>query len=245
MKKNNFLNFNKSFVPYNYIWVKEKPISFITESFHKFLANLEYVNVDNKFNIIQVTSSLSGEGKSTFISNVAYLLKQKGHNTVLIDLDLRKPKIHRIYDVENDIGITDILTNRVTIEKAIKHKKNLGFDVITSGSKTNAVANLLESKKIRGLIQELKKKYDYILIDSPPVINVSDALYISKFSDALVFVVAQEQVKRGVIKEAINLLKQNKVNILGLVLNKIEMKKNRYGYGYSYGYGYEYSYEED
>lgn len=245
MKKNNFLNFNKSFVPYNYIWVKEKPISFITESFHKFLANLEYVNVDNKFNIIQVTSSLSGEGKSTFISNVAYLLKQKGHNTVLIDLDLRKPKIHRIYDIENDIGITDILTNRVTIEKAIKNKKSLGFDVITSGSKTNAVINLLESKKIRDLIQELKKKYDYILIDSPPVINVSDALYISKFSDALVFVVAQEQVKRGVIKEAVNLLKQNKVNILGLVLNKIEMKKNRYGYGYSYGYGYEYSYEED
>jgi len=240
--KNKLFNLKK-IPPYNYIWVKENPISYITEGFQKFLANLEYVNVDQKYKVLQVTSSLTGEGKSTFFSNVAYLLSQKGHKVILVDLDLRKPKIHRIYDIENKNGITDILTERSTLENSIKKNKKLGFDVLNSGEKTNAVVNLLESKKMKNLIEKLKTIYDYVLIDSPPVINVSDALYISKLSDAIIFVIAQKQVKKAVIKEAVSLLKLNNINVLGVAMNKVDLKNNRYGYGYGYGYGYEYQSE--
>jgi protein-tyrosine kinase len=233
---------NKKIIPYDFIWTKEKPISYITESYQKIIANLEYVNVDKKYQVLQICSSVSSEGKTTFLSNLAYLLSKKGKKTILIDLDLRRPKVHKIYDVDNTKGITDILTERVELEDAIKSKKKYGFDSITSGEKTTAIVNLLESNKMKELIQKLRKKYDYILIDSPPVINVSDALYISKLSDSLIFVLSQKETKRGLVKEAINLLKSNNCNILGIVLNQVDIKRTRYGYGYGYGYGYDYSY---
>ena len=246
MKKNSKLLFkSKNFLTYDYIWCKENPISYITESFQKFLANLEYVNVDKKYQVIQITSSLTREGKTTFISNVAYLLGQKGYKTILIDLDLRKPKIHRMYNIENSIGLTDVLSEKAELDKAIKKNKNIGFDVLLSGEKTTAVVNVIQSEKMMNLINKLREKYDYILIDSPPVINVSDALYISKLSDTLVFSIAQKVAKRAVVKEAINLLRQNEINIMGIVMTQVDLTRNKYGYGYGYGYGYDYSYEDD
>jgi len=246
MKKNKkmFLS-KKNTMPYNYIWTKEKPLSYITEAYQKFLANLEYVNVDKKYKTIQITSSLSGEGKSTFLANVAYLLSQKNKKTILIDLDLRKPKVHRIYDIENSNGITDLLAERTTLDKAIKKNKHQGFDIIPSGERTTTVINLIESQKMNQLILSLREKYDYILIDSPPVINVSDALYISKFADAVVFAISQSQTKKSVAKEAVKLLRQNNVNVIGTVITQIDLKSRRYGYGYGYGYGYYNDYTKD
>jgi protein-tyrosine kinase len=246
LKKNKKRNkSNKKTAFYNYIWTKENPISYITESYQKIIANLEYVNVDKKYQVLQICSSVSSEGKTTFLSNLAYLLSKKGKKTILIDLDLRKPKVHKIYDVDNTKGITEILTERVELKDAIKRKKENGFDVITSGEKTTAIINLLESNKMKELIEKLRKEYDYILLDSPPIINVSDALYISKLSDSIIFVVSLNQTKRGLIKEAINLLKQNNCNLLGIVVNQVDIKKTRYGYGYGYGYGYDYSYDTE
>ena len=242
--KNKIFN-NEKFIPYNYIWVKENPISYITEGFQKFLVNLEYVNVDKKYQVIQITSSLSKEGKTTFLSNIAYLLGQKGFKTVVVDLDLRKPKLHRIYDCENTNGVTDILSGRIDLDSGIKKNKKLGFHAITSGEKTTAVINVLESNKMKNLFQDLRKKYDYILIDSPPVINVSDALYISKLSDSVIFAVSQAGVKRGIAKEAVSLLKQNNINVLGIVMTQVDLKRGKYGYGYGYGYDYTYENRDD
>lgn len=247
MKKRNKKSslINNKLISYKTIWTREKPISYITESFQKLIANLEYVNVDKKYQVLQVSSSVSSEGKTTFLANLAYLLHKKGKKTILIDLDLRKPKVHRIYDVENTVGVTDILAERVQLEEAIKKSRDNGFDCITSGEKTTAVVNLLESKKIKLLIEKLREEYDYVLIDSPPVINVSDAIYISRLSDSIIFIISQNRAKRGLVKEAINLLKQNKCNILGIVVNQVDIKKSRYGYGYGYGYGYDYSYNSE
>ena len=241
--RNKEINNKRNILPYSYIWTKGNPIAFTTEMYQKFLANLEYVNVDKKLKVIQVTSSISGEGKSTFLSNVAYLLSKKGLKTILVDVDLRKPKVHRIYDVENNSGLTDVLAERETLEKAIKKEKKLGFDVLTSGEKTTAVTNLIESKKMLNLIEKLKSEYDYVLIDSPPVINVADALYISKFTDAVVFIVSQKITKKSVALEAIKILNLNQVNIIGTVLTQVDLRNNRYGY--SYGYGYDYYNEDD
>lgn len=242
--KNQFLNKNKH-IPYNFIWTKEKPISYITESYQKFLANLEYVNIDKKYKVIQTTSSITSEGKTTFQANVAFLLAQKKYKTILVDLDLRKPKVHKIYNVPNTEGVTEVLSDKVSLENAIKSDKKYGFDVLTSGEKTEAVINLIQSNKMTKMFDTLREKYDYILVDSPPIINVSDSLYISKVTDSVIFVISQKDTKRGVVKEALSLLNQNKINVIGAVVSQVDITKSRYGYGYGYGYGYNYSYEEE
>jgi protein-tyrosine kinase len=243
LKNKKLLGQNK--LDYDYIYTKENPISFITEAHQKFLVNLEFINVDKAYKSIQITSSLSSEGKSTFLSNVAYLLGQKGLKVILVDLDLRKPKVHRIINKANEDGITEVLTEKISLEKAIKKDTKLGFDALVSGEKASAVVNLLQSKKMKTLFSDLKKLYDYILVDSPPVINVSDALYIAQITDATVFAISQQETKRSVAKEAINLLKQSNVNVIGAVATQVDIRKNAYGYGYGYGYGYNYTYEQN
>ena len=244
MKNKKMKKMNKSTdIPYNFIWSKEKPLSFHTENYQKLIANLEYVNVDRKYKVFQITSSLGSEGKSTVLSNIAFLLGQKKQKVILIDLDLRRPKVHYVYDIENKDGLVDYLAGRIPIDKVIKFKKNYGFDVINSGEKTSAIINLLQSNKLKKLIDELKSSYDYILIDSPPVINVSDSLYISRLSDAVIFTLNQESTSISVAKEGVSLLKQNNINVIGIVINRVDLDKSSYGYGYGYSYGYNYDYE--
>ena len=98
---------------------------------------------------------------------------------------------------------------------------------------------------MKRLFDDLRKKYDYILIDSPPVINVSDALYIAKISDSVIFALSQKGVKRGIAREAVSLLKQNKIDILGIVMTQVDLKRGKYGYGYGYGYDYTYENKND
>lgn len=223
-------------IPYNYIYTLENPMTFITEEYQKTLVNFEFINVDNKYQVIQITSSLQSEGKTTFVSNFASLLAQKKKRVLLIDLDLRRPKIHRVFDQMNDIGLTDILLGNATLQDALIKTEKSTIDLLLSGQKTTTVINILESEKLRQIIQELKTLYDYILIDSPPVIAVSDALYISKLCDGVLFIMEHDKTKKNIIKEAISTLTKNAVPILGTVLVQVDLKRNLYSYGYGYTY---------
>ena len=225
-------------LPYNYVYAKEHPSNYITEAYQKFIINLEFINLDGKYKVFQVTSSLGAEGKSTFIGNIAFLLAKKGLKVCVIDLDLRKPKIHRIIDVANEKGVSDYLSGKINLTEAIV-KSSLGFDVMVRGENTDAVVNVLTSEKLKALLFTLKEKYDYILVDSPPVILVSDSLYIAKIVDATVFAISQSETSRKVVKEAVDLLKQNQVNIIGVIMLQVNFKNSSYGYGYGYGYSYE------
>ncbi len=224
---------------YDYIVTKEQPLSYTAESFQKVLINLDYANIDQHYKVIQFTSTLASEGKSTFVSNIAYLLGQKGKKIVLLDLDLRKSKMHRVFNAPNKNGLTDYLSGKIPFEGLVQTSDYIGIDYIVTGEKTTAVVNVLESNKLKELILKLKETYDYVLLDSPPVIAVSDALYISKLSDAVIFVVAQGVAKKSLVKEAIQTLKHNNVTILGTVLTQVNIKNSGYGYGYDYTYKYE------
>ena len=215
---------------YDYLVTKQDPLSFVTESFQKVIINIEYSNVDGNLKVIQFTSTLPSEGKSTFVSNLSYLLGQKGKKVILLDLDLRKPKMNRVFNVPNKDGLTDYLAGKIELEKAINHSEQIGIDFITAGEKTSAVVNVLEAKKLKDLIAHLRETYDYVLLDTPPVISVSDALYISKLADAIIFIVAQNKAKKALVKEAINTLKDYGTPILGMVLTQFDMKS---GYGYN------------
>src|SRR5690606_2466855 len=185
------------------------------------------------------TSSLASEGKTTFISNIGYLLGQRGMKVCLLDLDLRKPKLNRVFNVPNQNGLTDYLSGKITFEKLIQHSKDLNVDYVTAGEKTTAIINVLEAHKLSELIKKLKETYDYVLLDTPPVIAVSDALYIAKNADGVIFVVAQNVAKKALVKEAIQLLKRNNVDIIGTILTQVDIKRGEYGYGYDYSYKYE------
>jgi protein-tyrosine kinase len=224
---------------YDYIVTKEQPLSYTAESFQKVLINLDYANIDGNYKVIQFTSTLASEGKSTFVSNMAYLLGQKGKKVILVDLDLRKPKMHRVFNVPNKNGLTDYLSGKIPYDKLIQSSKELEIDFMVTGEKTTAIVNVLEAKKLAELIAKLKETYDYVLLDTPPVIAVSDALYISKLTDGIIFVVAYGNAKKSLVKEAIQTLKHNNVNIIGTVLTQVNLKSGEYGYGYDYTYKYE------
>ena len=224
---------------YDYVVTKEQPLSYTTESFQKVLINLDYANVDNKIKVIEFTSTLASEGKSTFVSNLAYLMGQKNRKTILIDLDLRKPKGHRVFNSPNKNGLTDYLSGKVPFENLIMHSDELGIDYIVTGEKTSSIVNILEAQKLADLINRLREMYDYILLDAPPVIAVSDALYISKLADGVIFIVAQGVAKKTLVKEAIQTLRHSNVHIIGTVLTQVNLKAGEYGYGYDYSYKYE------
>lgn len=224
---------------YDYIVTKEQPLSYTTEAFQKVIINLDYANIDGKLKIIQFTSTLASEGKSTFVSNLAYLLAQKGKKVITVDLDLRKPKLHRVVNVPNKDGLTEYLAGKISYEEVIRKSDDLLFDYIISGEKTTAVINVLESTRIAELLITLKASYDYVLLDTPPVIAVSDALYVAKHADGVIFVVSQGTAKKTLVKEAIDTLKKNHVNLIGTVLTQVNLKSREYGYGYDYSYKYE------
>lgn len=219
---------------YGFLIAKEAPNSYVTESLQKLIVNLEYANIDQKYKVIQFTSSMQAEGKTTLISNVAYLLAQRGKKVLMVDLDLRRPKINRIFSVINKLGLTDYLLGKIEKKDLIQHSEDK-VDFIISGEKTTSVVQVLQSQKLQDLFNELKQEYDYILLDTPPVIVVSDALLVNKVADAIIFVVAHGQGRKSMVKEAITSLTRNNVPIIGIAMTQDRVNKgNRYGYTYKY-----------
>jgi capsular exopolysaccharide synthesis family protein len=219
---------------YGFLIAKEAPNSYVTESLQKLIVNLEYANIDQKYKVIQFTSSMQTEGKTTLISNVAYLLAQRGKKVLMVDLDLRRPKINRIFSVINKLGLTDYLLGKIEKKDLIQHSEDK-VDFIISGEKTTSVVQVLQSQKLQDLFNELKQEYDYILLDTPPVIVVSDALLVNKVADGIIFVVAHGQGRKSMVKEAITSLTRNNVPIIGIAMTQDRVNKgNRYGYTYKY-----------
>ncbi|MDY0210833.1 MAG: CpsD/CapB family tyrosine-protein kinase [Acholeplasma sp.] len=219
---------------YQYLVARDSPNSYVTESLQKLMVNLEYANIDGKYKVIQFTSSMQSEGKTTLVSNLAYLLAQSGKKVLLVDLDLRRPKVNRVYGVINKNGLTDYLLGKIEKANLISQSEDK-VDYITTGEKTTSVSNVLQSEKLFKLFQELRGEYDYILIDTPPVLVVSDALFINKISDGIVFVVAHAKAKKGMVKEAIGALNKTQTPIIGFCMTQHKVPKGtRYGYTYKY-----------
>lgn len=219
---------------YDYLVAKEAPTSFVTEQLQKMIVNLEYANVDGQYKILQFTSSTQSEGKTTLISNIAYLLASRGKRVLMVDLDLRRPKVHRINSVVNKEGLTDYLLGKIDKKKLIR-KSNDGIDYIITGEKTTSIVQILESHKLKDLFNDLINDYDYILLDTPPVIVVSDALLVNRIADGVVFVVAHGQGKKSMVKEAINTLTRNNATIVGICMTLDKVTKGKkYGYTYKY-----------
>ena len=217
------------------------------ESYNRLKDNLIYYNSDGNHKVIQIESSIAGEGKTTLTSNLAVSLALNGKKVVVVDLDLRKARIHRPFKVSKEKGIGEYVSGELTKDEIIKHT-DFGADVITRGKQVYNASMVLSSDKMKELIDELKKEYDFVLLDCPPVLIISDYINIVRISDGVLFVVAAGYTKKAAVKESYNLLCRAGAKVIGSVMTfaEHEMKDysyNKYGkYGYGNGYDYYHTY---
>ena len=201
--------------------------TFSSTGYTRLKDNILSINADGKCKVIQIESSLSHEAKTTIIANLAVSLGTTEKKVMVIDLDFRRPKLHRMFGMEKENGIKEYMQNDAKLESIIKKSKYTGVDVITRGGEVYNPAIIFMSQKFSALIKTLKEQYDYILLDCAPVLQVSDYIHISKISDGVLFIVAYAKTTKNQILEAINLLRKNDANIIGLVLSMYDRKKDK------------------
>ena len=206
-----------------------------SDNYYRLKDNVIYFSDGGKNKVFQIESSISGEGKSTVVINLAVALARSGKKVCVLDLDFRRPKMHRSFNLNNVEGISEYMLGECTKEQLIK-KTEFGVDVVNRGKTSQNTSIIFTSDKFKELINELKEEYDIILFDCPPVLLVSDYIHISKLSDAVLFVVSAGDTHRAQIKEAVELLKRNDAEIFGCVMtyNRNSKFAIKYG-GYYHG----------
>ena len=213
------------------------PKSIISESFRTIRANIGYLIKGKEKICIMLSSSVSGEGKTFCSMNLATSYSLLDKKTVLIGADLRKPKIFDDFNLNNEMGLTNYLVHKNTIDDILQPTAHQNLFVITSGPIPPNPSELLASEEMDELIIELKKRFDVIIIDTPPTGLVSDALMLAKHADVNIYVVRQNYTKKGYLRLINEYHEKKDIQNLGIVINDITLKKFGYGYGYGYGYG--------
>ncbi|GAA0070288.1 CpsD/CapB family tyrosine-protein kinase [Clostridium sardiniense] len=211
--------------------VEKKPKSIPAESYRVLRTNIQYSSIDKKIKRMLVTSSEPGEGKSTTTGNLALTFSQDEKRVLLIDCDLRKPSIHKKFRISNNIGLSDVILDNSKLDKALI-KRNDYLDILPAGKVPPNPSELLGSKALEDLLDELGKKYDVIILDTPPVHAVTDAQILSTKVDGVILVVRAERTKKESVISAKAALDKVNANILGTVLNGGESSKGKYYYYY-------------
>lgn len=236
----------KEDIPVSQLVVDKKPKGLIAEAFRTARTNLQFIYNEPGPKVISLTSTISGEGK-TFVSiNLAGILAFSGHKVIVIDCDMRKPKIHMGFEVDNDYGMSTILIGKDTIADCIRNSQMQNLDFITAGPIPPNPAELLLMPKMDETIRILKETYDFIVIDNPPSGLVSDAIVNMQRSDYPIYVFRSDYSRKFFINNLLRLKEENKITNISCILNSVDLQKNKsYGYGYGYGsynYGYGYGY---
>ena len=222
--------------------VYSKPKSKISESLRSIRSNLEFMLYENKSNIIMITSSISGEGKTFIANNLATIYAMSGKKTLLVGCDLRRAKLHKEFNIENDKGVSTVLTKKHSLSDCIKDTGIDNLSILSSGPSPPNPGELLSGVQVERLFENIKQKYDVVIVDTAPLGLVADSMMISKFVDSTVFVVRQNYTKRNLLKYVDDLYQNKKLSNISLVLNDSVVGSGAYGYGYVYGYGYGYGY---
>ena len=240
-----------------------EPHSVYSEAFRILATNLDFVNLEWGARSIMITSSVQGEGKSTTIANLAVALARTGRRVALVDLDLRRPKLDRFFKIEERPGLTHVALGRVSLDEALVTFTDIGVAddeaddfslptlrdsrgrepqqgslmVLPSGAIPPNPGEFVSSRALGEILDELRERADIVLIDSPPLLQVSDTMTLSAKVDAVIVVTRFSMIRRPMLKELHRVLETCPAGKLGFVLTGAEMEEG-YGYGYSYGYGY-------
>lgn len=221
-------------------WVatwQRKP-SIIAEAFRATLTSILFVGENgSRPRVVALTSANASEGKTTVTSNLAIAMAEVRGNVLVIDADLRRPRMHDLFDVPNERGLSDLLKEPVlsddVIAAAIQQTRIPGVSVLTAGTPTHTAANLLHSDSLSELLGKLKQKYDMVLIDTPPMLQITDARLVGRCADVVVLVARAGRTTRDAILAAYQRLSADRIRVLGTVLNDWDPKRSPTGY---YGY---------
>jgi non-specific protein-tyrosine kinase len=215
------------------------PRSPITEAYRTLRTNLGYTSVDRKLSTIMITSPEPGEGKSTITSNLGVVMAQNGKRIIALDCDLRHPCLHGNFGLSNRQGMSTLLSqNSEATSEICNPTKEKGLFVITTGPIPPNPAELMGSQKLQSILKWMKETADVILIDTPPVLAVSDAVILAPSLDGVVLVVRPGKTRYGALKQSIEQLQLVNARILGVVLNDVITRGKAYGYYYKNYHGY-------
>ncbi|WP_420490703.1 CpsD/CapB family tyrosine-protein kinase [Neobacillus drentensis] len=207
-----------------------KPKSPITEQYRLIRNNLNFASVDKEIKTITVTSPEPSDGKTTTSANLAIVLAQQGKMVLLVDADLRKPSVHYAFNVSNIDGLTSVLTKDISLVEAISKTNIPNLDILTSGRIPPNPSELLDSKTMEIIMEELKELYDFIIFDTPPILRVTDSQIMANKCDGVVLVVASGKTKKDRGMKAKELLEKANSQLLGVVVNGVRTKGEYYGH---------------
>lgn len=208
-----------------------EPQSHISEQYRTIRTNIQFASVDKELITIVVTSSGPEEGKSTTVANLAVVFAQQGKQVLLIDSDLRKPTVHYTFHVNNTKGLTNVLTKQSELEEAIQDSLQENLSILTCGPIPPNPAELLSSKAMEELMNEVREKYDLVLFDSPPLLAVTDGQILASKCDGTLLIVSSGKTEIEQAIKAKDLLNSVNSHLLGAILNNKKLKNPHY---YSY-----------
>ncbi len=222
-----------------------KPESPAAEGFRNLRTNVQFLNLDGSTRLLMVTSANPKEGKTSVVMNLGAALAEMGRKVLVVEADLRRPVMDKFLAEKQDKGITDVIMGTATLEEAVAETGSENLYVLMSGPKPPNPAELVSSQAMQDLLDRLKEEYDYIIVDAPPVLAVSDAIAMASMMDGVLVVASHGIADRDAARHTMELLGKVETRILGVVINNVEMA-GRYGYGYRYGYysPYQYNYSE-
>ena len=210
----------------------------VKEAFKTIRSNLLFTLATTDSKAFAISSPMPSEGKSTSCANLAIAFAQTGAQVLLIDCDLRKPMVHRLFRLSNDRGVTSVLCGANKIEEALHQDVRPNLDVMPAGPLSPNPSELLGSAQMSELLSIVQKAYDYVILDTPPVDVVSDALIVFQQTAGLVFILRQNQSRHDQLKKALENCEMANVNVMGLVVNDVKAQAGSY---YKYKYSYDYS----
>lgn len=209
----------------------------ISEAYRTLRTNIQFSSVDKPIKTLVITSSMMSEGKTTTITNLAETFAQAGNRVIIVDADLRRPRVHQVFGVSNQQGLTNVLAGQVDLKDVVKVAGSQ-INILTSGPIPPNPSELLGSTKMKELVQVLSDHYDIVLIDTPPVNVVTDAAVLSTLVDGVILAIASGKTEIEAGKRALKSLEAVNANVMGTVMTMVPVTKTGY-YGYQY-----YSYEE-
>lgn len=237
-------------IPSTSIVVNQNPKSIVSEALRSLRANMQFISAGDQPKTVAITSTISGEGKTFIAINLGAIIAFLNKKVIILDLDMRRPRLSKIFNVANDKGMSTILIHKHSIQECIHDTEIGNLKFITSGPIPPNPAELILSDRLKEVVEELKKEYDFVLFDTPPLGLVTDGLEVIKNADYPIYIFRADYSDKAFITNLDKLIEDNKVNNLSVILNDVGRGVSGYyygygGYGYSYGYGYGFGYYSD
>ncbi len=208
------------------------------EAIHAVRTGLQYAHIDQPPQVILITSSFPGEGKTTLASNLALAFSQLGP-TLLVDADLRRPRLSKTLNVGAGLGLADVAAGQVPLAEVLTADAEAAqLQLLSAGTRPPNPLDLLASERLAAVVRQLRERFQYIILDAPPVIQVSDAIVLAHLADGVVFVVKAETTPHTAAQDAVKRLLGARANLLGAVLSQLNLRRAQHYYGYRYGYYY-------